>query len=162
MEHEVIQYGALIGLQAGVVLQNIYCQRVRGQLAVREERAVTKDKSREKLVGDGLPRLLTHPDFIDRVRVHARDRLDAVAARNARMTAVAEFAEKLKDWEKAEEARKGDNVGLTNIWKAKVVEWEKEHGRMKLEKKKPVEKATSRCSSQANPSPSTTCRCSSG
>jgi hypothetical protein len=46
----------LVGQQAGMIMQSIYCERVWCQLAIKEGKS---KKGKKKLLGDGMPRLLT-------------------------------------------------------------------------------------------------------
>ncbi|RXW15028.1 hypothetical protein EST38_g10826 [Candolleomyces aberdarensis] len=52
----------MLGLQAQVVLQEVYVKRVKSQLQEAETR---KKKDRSLVFGDGMSRLLTGPDFLD-------------------------------------------------------------------------------------------------
>ena len=54
--------GVIAGLHGAVLLQGCYCDTLQSQLATQEEKR--KGKKKGKLVGDGLPWLLTDPDFI--------------------------------------------------------------------------------------------------
>lgn len=60
--------GVVAGLQGAAMLQGRYCDAVRSQLAAQEEKV--KKKKSNKVVGDGLSRLLTDPQFIKVVRGH--------------------------------------------------------------------------------------------
>lgn len=55
----------VIVLQSGMVLNNTYCDILKNQLAAQEEARQKKRKTR--LVGDGLPRLLSSEEFVQRV-----------------------------------------------------------------------------------------------
>ncbi|KAJ7723325.1 hypothetical protein DFH07DRAFT_1005419, partial [Mycena maculata] len=55
----------LITMQSSLVLNGAYCNVVRGQLAAQEENR--KKKTKGRLVGDGLPCLLTSAAFVERV-----------------------------------------------------------------------------------------------
>jgi hypothetical protein len=52
-------------LQGAVLLQGCYCDTLQSQLT-----AQNKGKKKGKLVGDGLPQLLTDQDFIMQVQNH--------------------------------------------------------------------------------------------
>ena len=60
--------GVIAGLQGAALLQGCYCDTLQSQLAAQEEKS--KSKKKGKLVGDGLPWLLTDQDFIMRVQNH--------------------------------------------------------------------------------------------
>src|SRR6267154_5702377 len=50
---DAIRKELMIGMQAGVVLVNIYSGRVQGQLQAKEEKKKNKGKKNLKLMGDG-------------------------------------------------------------------------------------------------------------
>ncbi|KAG1742270.1 uncharacterized protein EDB91DRAFT_1000947, partial [Suillus paluster] len=50
----------------------LYCSQLRGQLANQEEKKQSKKKN-GKLMGDGLPRLLSGDDFYKRVVNHEKE-----------------------------------------------------------------------------------------
>jgi hypothetical protein len=56
------QKDMITGLQSATVLQGKYCETVHSQLAGDEEKK--KGTKKGRLMGDGLPRLLTDADFI--------------------------------------------------------------------------------------------------
>ncbi|KAG2738869.1 hypothetical protein P692DRAFT_201672883, partial [Suillus brevipes Sb2] len=60
--------GALYGMQSTAVLQEMYCKTLSSQLAAQEEKKLARKW--EKLVGDGLPRLLTGDEFYRSVVDH--------------------------------------------------------------------------------------------
>lgn len=58
-----------VELQALNILNELYCGKLHGQLAHREE-TKEKGKGKGKLMGDGLPCMLTDDDFYEKVVVH--------------------------------------------------------------------------------------------
>lgn len=58
----------MMGLQEASVLQIRYCDKMRGQLAAQEDKAGRKKSTR--LVGDGLPCMLTGDVFVAQVIAH--------------------------------------------------------------------------------------------
>ena len=75
-ENETYQHGVIVGMQSMFVLQNVYCEDVRGQVAAKEAK---EDKGKEKrgwLVGDGLPCVLTSDAFVEAVVNYNRAQRD--------------------------------------------------------------------------------------
>ena len=62
----------LIRVQSSVVLQAMFCERLSSQLAAQEEKQKSTHKRKGKLIGDGLPRLLTGDEFHGRVVEHEK------------------------------------------------------------------------------------------
>ncbi|KLO04439.1 hypothetical protein SCHPADRAFT_803985, partial [Schizopora paradoxa] len=63
VHREARYFGALTEMQASLVLQNIYCERLRAQLFAKEKKDNTP-KATGKLDVDGLPRCLTADEFV--------------------------------------------------------------------------------------------------
>ncbi|KAI6097707.1 hypothetical protein EV401DRAFT_1879686, partial [Pisolithus croceorrhizus] len=57
----------LVGMHSTVVLQSLFCGRLSSQLAAQEEKQKEQKKRKGKLVGNGLPRLLTGDEFYSQV-----------------------------------------------------------------------------------------------
>ncbi|TFK16764.1 hypothetical protein FA15DRAFT_555409, partial [Coprinopsis marcescibilis] len=57
----------VVQLQSSNILNETYCNNLRFQLARKEEKAKTKGQKRGKLMGDGLPRMLTGDEFYEQV-----------------------------------------------------------------------------------------------
>ncbi|TFK23857.1 hypothetical protein FA15DRAFT_593413 [Coprinopsis marcescibilis] len=66
VENENLKH-CLIELQATNILNETYCNKLRMQLAGKEEKATRKGEKRGKLMGDGLPHMLTDDEFYERV-----------------------------------------------------------------------------------------------
>ena len=54
-------------LQATNVLNTLYCNTLRNHLAHQQQKKAASLAKRGKLVGDGLPRLLTGDDFYEQI-----------------------------------------------------------------------------------------------
>ncbi|KLO14846.1 hypothetical protein SCHPADRAFT_811807, partial [Schizopora paradoxa] len=74
VKREAVLYSALTIMQVSLTLQNLYCERLRGQLHAKEAKGNGK-KSSGKLIGDGLPRCLTADEFIARVEAFVQRQL---------------------------------------------------------------------------------------
>jgi hypothetical protein len=97
----------LIDLQAANILNEAYCSRIRGQLAHKEEKG-KQIKGKGKLVGDGLPCLLSGDVFYEKV-VDAevgqrREEHEKVARKELRE----DRAGLLVEWKKQQEKRRAD------------------------------------------------------
>ena len=142
LRREALQYGALLGLQATVVLQNVYCECIRGQLHAQEKKEGEK-KGSGRLMGDGLPRCLTSDEFVQRVHEFTKHQLDEAAAKEWQRLANEGHAEAIADWKKNEASRKKRNEKKKEEWKQQVAIWEAEQDLAKAERchpcwKKPV------------------------
>ena len=133
---EAYRKGQLHGQQAAIILQNVYCEKVRRQLATKEEKK-KKTGGRKRLVGDGKPRLLTHEDFIKNVADHALAIQQEATEKERRKVARTEHSEALKVWRAEEEARKARNGEADKKFRVELGLWEAERDAMKAKKKKP-------------------------
>ncbi|PPQ75808.1 hypothetical protein CVT26_001458 [Gymnopilus dilepis] len=114
----------VLQLQAALVLQRLYCGRVRRQLNAKETKAAKKGKKGGRINGDGLPRLLTADDFIKVVEDHERAEEEAQRSKEARERAKAEYEKEVKEWEKKEEARKKRNEDSLEQFTSDLKGWE--------------------------------------
>ncbi|KLO14686.1 hypothetical protein SCHPADRAFT_813887, partial [Schizopora paradoxa] len=136
VKREAVLFSALTSIQASCVLQSLYCERLRSQLNAKEKKA-TEKKGSGKLVGDGLPRLLTADDFVERVRAFV-DRQLAEAAEKERMrTKKDAYAIALQQWNEGEELRKAQIATRRADWGKEVARWEAENVLAKQEHRRP-------------------------
>ncbi|TFK20620.1 hypothetical protein FA15DRAFT_574933, partial [Coprinopsis marcescibilis] len=61
LQHRVIQ------LQKSQILNKAYCNKLRHQLSHKEEKQANKGKGKGKLLGNGLPQLMSGDAFFERV-----------------------------------------------------------------------------------------------
>jgi hypothetical protein len=73
-----VQKTHLIALQSSLVLNGIYIEDVRGQLAAQEEAQKNKQK-KGRLVADGRPRLYTAKEFMQQVKTHTEETIQKEA-----------------------------------------------------------------------------------
>lgn len=116
--------GQLLQLQATMVLQRLYCARVRRQLAAKEAKKDKQGKTGGRLLGDGLPHLLTDDEFYEKIKAHWEGVEAAEMDREARKQQKCDYASKLEKWQKNEEARKERNTKLDDLRKHVVGDWE--------------------------------------
>lgn len=129
------QKSQLVQMQSSLVLNGAYCDLVRGQLAAQEESK--KEKKKGRLVGDGMPRLLTATAFVRRVEEFHKT-VEAKASQQAERRVTREDKKKgMAEWQELEQVRKEENVAIRARWKADVKAWEVERDRAKLLHKRP-------------------------
>lgn len=136
VQREAQQQGTIIGLQANMVLQSLYCERVRGQLNAREA-AGREKKGSGKLLGDGLPRLLTGDDFIAKVQDFAQRQLDEEDARLQKRQEREQYAALLAEWKLRDDVRKLKDKARTAEFKEEMTRWKEEQAIAKAEKRRP-------------------------
>ncbi|KAJ6484115.1 hypothetical protein C8R45DRAFT_829978 [Mycena sanguinolenta] len=118
-----------------MVLNGAYIDLVRGQLEAQEKKK--SDKRKGRLVGDGLPRLLTSREFVNRVAEferNAREKEDALKVHQANR---AEKSSALKQWKELEDARKACNKEIRAGYAQHVKEWGAERDVAKAEHRRP-------------------------
>ena len=113
----------VLELQAANILNEMYCSMLRGQLAHHEKKKNTP-KGMGKLVGDGLPRLLSGDEFYEQVVEFAdwqkrteREKVERKQTRDGRV-------EVMKEWHKADEERKRQNAVRRLEYKEEKGAWE--------------------------------------
>ena len=111
-------------LQSMMVLQRLYCQRVRRQLNTKEVKDSKKGKKGGRILGDGLPKLLTSDEFIALVDKHEVAMEKAERAKQARKALRAQYEVELAEWELNEEGRKERNVALLQEFETMLTNWE--------------------------------------
>ncbi|KAJ7793214.1 hypothetical protein B0H14DRAFT_3159747 [Mycena olivaceomarginata] len=119
------QKSLLISMQSSLVLNGAYCDLVRGQLPAQEESK--KSKKKGKLVGDGMPRLLTSKDFPKKKEAEMKKRRATKAEKSTAMS----------QWKELEKARKAENAAIRARWQEDVKAWEEERDRAKAHGKRP-------------------------
>ncbi|KAK7028748.1 hypothetical protein R3P38DRAFT_2525562 [Favolaschia claudopus] len=124
------QKSQIISMQSSLVLNGAYCDVVQGQLAAQEESRKSKQKGR--LVGDGLPRLLTSNEFMRRVDQFHTAAQEKEADLAVRRVEKAGHKTALEEWKKQEANRKAENLLIRARWQEDVKAWEQERDRTKL------------------------------
>jgi len=116
---------ALLEAHATMVIQNIYVERVKGQLAAHEakEREKHSGSRGKRLLSDGMPHTLTGEDFMGAVMAHHQAAQAEVEARKVQATAKAVHEAAVTEWETLEAARKQRNKKLTLDHKAQHAAW---------------------------------------
>ncbi|KAJ7217330.1 hypothetical protein GGX14DRAFT_341398, partial [Mycena pura] len=124
----------LVAMQSALVLNGTYADLVRGQLAAQEKKKTDKKKGR--LVGDGLPRLLTSREFVRRVtefEQNAREKEEGLKQRKADRE---EKGAAMKEWKGLEDMRKARNKDIRAEYNVRVKAWEAERDLAKEERRR--------------------------
>ena len=100
-----------IQLQASMVLQRLYCARVHCQLQAKEVKMNAK-KSKGRLHGDGLPRVLTDDEFFKKVVAHFKALEEEEAEKEAKKQNKEDLNAEIDEWKRNEEQRKKRNLEL--------------------------------------------------
>ncbi|KAJ7435692.1 hypothetical protein FB451DRAFT_1019734 [Mycena latifolia] len=135
LERNKTQKQRLVAMQSALVLNGAYVDLVRGQLAAQEKKK--SDKKKGRLVGDGLPRLLTSREFVRRVtefEKNARKKEEGLKQRKADRE---EKSAAMKEWKELDEARKARNKEIRSDYDARVKAWEAERDIAKEERRRP-------------------------
>ncbi|KAF8059285.1 hypothetical protein FPV67DRAFT_1426358 [Lyophyllum atratum] len=135
MSCDMAQKGRLVSMQGSLVLANVYCDRLHEQLAAQDEHEKKKVKGR--LVGDGLPRLLTATDFVTRVSDFHKAAVQKAAETTQKKASWAERAEAMKEWKRLDDERKERNKVIKDGYHHDVRLWEAERDQARLEKRRP-------------------------
>jgi hypothetical protein len=125
---------SLAHAQASNVLNEMYCNKLQFQLQHAEEKKA-KGKGKGKLVGDGLPLLLSGDEFYEKVVVFTQWQQEEATKKAVREHEKAELAGPIAEWKKQELARKAENEAKRQRYHAALVKWEEAKEAAKLQKK---------------------------
>ncbi|KAK0462758.1 hypothetical protein IW261DRAFT_1293832, partial [Armillaria novae-zelandiae] len=132
MENELLRRRA-IELQAANVLNEAYCAVLQEQLAFKEEKGKKKTAS-GRLMGDGMPVLLTGDDFYERVVQWEKSQEEAAAAKTNRKAAKVMRDSRLADWIKKCDERTAEIKRIEERWEKAKEEWNEEKEKWKRDK----------------------------
>ncbi|KAJ2920001.1 hypothetical protein MD484_g405, partial [Candolleomyces efflorescens] len=118
--------GTAIQLQSQMVLQRVYCARLRRQLQAKELKASRKGLG--VLKGDGLGRIATTDEMIEAARIESEALQEKARAKERRARWKVQYEQELEQWQKDEEERKKMNENRTIQWKRAVADWEEAKG----------------------------------
>ncbi|KAI5116343.1 hypothetical protein M0805_005818, partial [Coniferiporia weirii] len=109
-KRQAYQDGQIAGMQSSLLLQETYCEKLRGQLKGKEK----KKETGTRLLGDGMPVALSADEFYR--------------------------AEDLKKWKLANDLRKVENEQIKAQYRLQVAEWEGRKAKVKVDGVKFFEK----------------------
>lgn len=121
-------------LQAANVLNELYCSKLRGQLAHQDEKK-KKKKVKGRLMEDGLPCFLSGDEFYRKVVEHDEAQKREEREKEARKKTRGAKAEAIAQWKKSEEARKERNKERQARYREAMDNWEAERGAARDAKK---------------------------
>jgi len=125
-----------IKMQSAMVLQRLYCQRVRRQLGAKEEKTAKKKRKGGRINGDGLPRLLTSEMFLQVIEEHEAAEEEKQREKEARAELRAKHDEELAEWEEHEKGRRDRNTVLAEKYREAVETWQAERLEAKASKQR--------------------------
>ncbi|KAJ7362779.1 hypothetical protein DFH08DRAFT_1025194 [Mycena albidolilacea] len=117
-------------MQSALVLNGAYVDLVWGQLAAQEKKKTDKKKGR--LVGDGLPWLLTSREFVRRVTEFEKNAREKEGLKQ-RKADREEKSTAMKEWKELDDARKARNKVIKEEHTVRLKAWEAERELAKLE-----------------------------
>ncbi|KAF8207773.1 hypothetical protein K438DRAFT_1464265, partial [Mycena galopus ATCC 62051] len=135
-EKTTCQKRQMVAMESALVLNGAYVDVVRGQLEAQEQKKSCGNK-KERLVGDGLPRLLTSRDFVQRVAEFGQAATDKAEALQKRKATRDEKSEAMKKWKVLDDERKERNKEIKREHAIWVTEWEAERDLAKQQHRRP-------------------------
>lgn len=112
-------------LQASNILNEAYTERLRKALETKEEKKNKKKKLTTKLVGDGLPRLLTGDKFYELAKEKEKEVQEIEKQKEARKGGRVAYRMAIEEWNEAEQARKDETTTIKADWEKAVAAWTK-------------------------------------
>ena len=134
-ENETYQHGVIVGMQSMFVLQNVYCEKVRGQVAAKEAKEDEGKEKRGRLVGDGLPLVLTSDTFVEAVVNYNRAQRDLERQKVQRRLTKAEQKIVMDEWHLLEVTQKALNEKCCIEFTAATAKWEAARDKARKAKK---------------------------
>jgi hypothetical protein len=137
-------------LQASNILNEAYTERLRKALEAKEEKQSKKRKV-TKLVGDGLPRLLTGDKFYELAKEKEREVREVERQKEVRQDGKAAYRMAIDEWNEVEQARKDEITTIKANWEKAVAAWTKKKAAAAKKGKKFTETKPKRDTSRLPP-----------
>ncbi|CAA7264028.1 unnamed protein product [Cyclocybe aegerita] len=112
-----------IRMQSMLVLQRLYCNKLRRQLQAKEGKAERKKKGRGGILRDGLPRLMTHSAVIRAVKEHEDAKAKEARDKEERAAQQLEYEERMAAWQAHEDGREARNAALYRQFQEDANKW---------------------------------------
>jgi hypothetical protein len=129
-------------LQASNILNEAYTERLRKALETKEEK---KNKGKgTKLVGDGLPKLLTGDAFYELAKEKEKEVREIEKQKEARKGGRAAYRTAIEEWNEAEQARKDEITTIKASLDKAVTAWTKKKAAAAKKGNKFIEKKPKR------------------
>jgi hypothetical protein len=123
-------------LQAANILNEAYVDRLVKKLAAQEEKQAKKKKKTTRLVGDGLPRLLTGDEFYEMAKGKEREAEEAARQKEVRKDGRSAYKVALERWKVAEQERKDAKAVASSAFQKELAAWERKRDAAKKKGKK--------------------------
>jgi hypothetical protein len=125
---ECSQHNVTVADNARLVMQELYCERVRGQLFSAEAKKKQRN-GKARLMGDGLPVLLTGDGFYERTVAHEEAEAQEAERQSKRAAEKERMSDSLAAWRANEDAKKSRNRERIALYREAVAVWEVERNR---------------------------------
>ncbi|KAJ3792448.1 hypothetical protein GGU11DRAFT_732992 [Lentinula aff. detonsa] len=122
-------------LQAANILNEAYCKALREQLAFREQKKDGKGKGK-RLMGDGLPVLLSSDEFYEKVVEFDKEMVEKERKKEAEKTNKEGRKVEIEDWKKRVTERQKAVDARKAVWAQEKADWLKEKQKWQSRKEK--------------------------
>lgn len=129
-EEVAILRSKVLQLQSAMILQRVYCARVRRQLNAKETKA-NKGKRGGRILADGESKLLTGSAVFGLIEDYEVEQERVGQLQVARRKAKADHLQALQEWTKIDEERKKRNEMADLVWKKDLEEWTEKRKQVK-------------------------------
>ena len=123
-------------LQAANILNQAYTDRLVKKLAAQEEKQEKKKKKTTRLVGDGLPRLLTGDEFYEMAKGKEREAKNVARQKEVRKDGRAAYKVAIEEWKAAQQEWKDAKVNSTVAFQKALTVWERKRDAAKKKARK--------------------------
>jgi len=123
-------------LQAANILNEAYTDRLVKKLAAQEEKQAKKKKKTTRLVGDGLPRLLSGDEFYEMAKGKEREAENVARQKEVRKDGRAAYKVAIEKWKADQQEWKDTKVHATVKFQKELAAWERKRDAAKKKAKK--------------------------
>lgn len=124
----------MIGMQASVILDDVYVDKVQRHLQAKESQKV---KGKWTVFGDGMPKLLDGEEFYQIVEVNEETMQQKAKAKEEKEHQRKAHSEELKQWKVVDDQREAHNKEQDAVYHTALRTWEHERNDAKAGKRKP-------------------------
>lgn len=138
-ERAAYQEGVIRGLQSSMILNELYTE------CLRQEKGKAKEKTTNaRLLGDGLPVVLSGDEFYEKARRHSQKQKFEEERKKQHQTDQAAYLQALKKWKEEDAARKEANNKTRTMYQLEIESWNRRKAEakaagVKFTEKKPVQ-----------------------
>ncbi|KAF8981678.1 hypothetical protein BDQ17DRAFT_1177712, partial [Cyathus striatus] len=127
---------AMVETFATSVLQNMYVKDVKTHLEHHEKQS-QKKKSKNRIFGDGMPKLMTGDDFFNTVVESEKEREKDKQEKDERRIINTNHTEVLREWKKEENVRLARNRAVQETYQKATKDWKEEDTSARIEGRRP-------------------------